>query len=89
MRVVGRLVALIGGWVEHGSGVGAFATTAATSTATTTAAAEAAVESQEEYDDSDNNANDGGPPTRSFVRGSRIKEIGESCAYLQYALVMQ
>jgi len=45
LRVVGRLVALIGSWVKHGSGVGAFMTTAAITTATATAAAEAAVES--------------------------------------------
>ena len=80
MRVVGRLVALIGCWVEHGCGIGAFTTAAATTTATATAAAEAAVESQEEYDDSNNNADDGGPPTRSLVRGSHVEEIwGNLC----------
>ena len=89
LRVVGRLVALIWSWVEHGSGVGAFAITAVTTTATATAAAEAAVEGQEEYDDSDNNSDNGGPPAKLLVRGSHLEEIRGACTYLQYALVMQ
>ena len=72
MWVVGGLVTLIGGWVEHRCSVGAGSTGGATTT--TRAAADAAKEGEAEYENGDDDANYGRPSDGKVSGEGQYKE---------------